>query len=63
MGWNDDRLDIHNASVDTEIASAHLCAMTDLRTGRTCVKSVHHLDTCEFVSKLEAQRLAEQAGR
>jgi len=57
----DNRLDAHNAAIDIEVAGAHLCAMTDLRTGRTCVKPVHHVDTCEFVPKREALRMTEQA--
>jgi hypothetical protein len=55
----DDRLDVHNAAIDTEIAGAHLCAMTDLRTGRTCVKPVRHEGPCEFVSKPDAQRITD----
>ena len=53
----DDRLDLHNASVDVRMACAHLCGTFDLRTGRTCIKPVRHLGSCEFVavdSALEA---------
>jgi hypothetical protein len=55
----DDRLDVHNAAIDNEIAGAHLCAMTDLRTGRTCIKAVHHDGSCEFVSKTDARRISD----
>jgi 1,4-alpha-glucan branching enzyme len=45
-----DRLDLHNASVDVRMASAHLCGAFDLRTGRTCIKPVRHRGSCEFVA-------------
>ena len=45
----DDRLDLHNSSVDVRMACAHLCGTFDLRTGRTCIKPVRHHDSCEFV--------------
>lgn len=47
----DDRLDVHNRSVDESVAQAHLCGMTDLRTGRTCVGPARHSASCDFVSK------------
>ena len=53
----DDRLDLHNSSVDKRMAEAHLCGTFDLRTGRTCIKPVHHHGSCEFIpvdSALEA---------
>ena len=56
----DDRLDLHNSSVDARLASAHLCGTFDLRTGRTCIKPVRHPDSCEFVpadSALQAAAL------
>jgi hypothetical protein len=53
----DDRLDVHNVAVDTSAANAHLCGMTDLRTGRTCVAPVHHDGTCQWVSKDEARHV------
>lgn len=45
-----DRLDLHNDSVDVRMACAHLCGAFDLRTGRTCIKPVRHLGSCEFVA-------------
>jgi len=45
----DDRLDLHNSAVDARLACAHLCGTFDLRTGRTCIRPVHHHDSCEFV--------------
>ncbi len=59
-GDPDDRLDLHNAAIDTRLACAHLCGTFDLRTGRTCIKPVRHHDSCQFVaadSALEATAL------
>lgn len=56
-GDPDDRLDLHNAAVDTRMAGSHLCGTFDLRTGRTCIKPVRHHGSCRFVpadSALEA---------
>ena len=56
----DDRLDLHNSSVDARLANAHLCGTFDLRTGRTCIRPVRHHDSCEFVpadSALQAAAL------
>lgn len=49
VGDPDDRLDLHNAAVDSRMAEAHLCGTFDLRTGRTCIKPVRHLASCRFV--------------
>ena len=46
----DGRREVHNAAFDEEVASAHLCGMTDLRTGRTCTEPVHHGGSCLFVA-------------
>jgi len=57
----DNRLDVHNAAVDTEMADAHLCGTTDLRTGRTCIGPVRHRDACHLVPKNDAQCYARGA--
>ena len=57
----DDRLEVHNAAFDEGIANAHLCGMTDLRTGRTCIKPVHHHGSCEFVAKDVARDAAQDS--
>lgn len=54
----DDRLDLHNATVDTRLASAHLCGTFDLRTGRACIRPVHHHDSCEFLPVDSALQVA-----
>ncbi len=55
----DNRLDVHNAAVDTTAAKAHLCGMTDLQTGRTCIRQAHHDGSCHWVSKDEAREAAQ----
>ena len=45
----DERLDLHNASVDTRMAESHLCGTFHLQTGRTCIKPVRHHGSCQFV--------------
>ena len=47
----DGRREVHNAAFDEDVVRAHLCGMTDLRTGRTCTEPVHHWGSCHFVSK------------
>ncbi len=51
----DNRREVHNAAFDEAVANAHLCGMTDLRTGRTCIEPVHHCGSCLFVVKDVAQ--------
>ena len=52
----DGRHEIHNAAFDEVMVTAHLCGMTDLRTGRTCIEPAHHSGSCLFVVK-EAARI------
>lgn len=47
----DGRQDVHNSAVDDQMAAAHLCGQTDLRTGRACAKPARHDGTCEFFPK------------
>jgi hypothetical protein len=47
----DDRREVHNVAFDDDIVEAHLCGMTDLRTGRACMEPVRHGDGCLFVRK------------
>jgi len=47
-GDPDDRLDLHNASIDTRMAIAHLCGAFELQTGSSCIKPVHHHGSCRF---------------
>jgi hypothetical protein len=53
----DERLDLHNAGIDTRMAGAHLCGTFDLRRGYSCIRPVRHSGSCHFVpaeSALEA---------
>lgn len=59
-GSRGERFDLHNASVDNTAASAHLCGMTDLRTGRVCALPVHHSGSCHFVSHEELRAHVSQ---
>ncbi len=43
------RIDLHNPSINTELAQAGLCAHVHLPTGRTCVLPLHHDEPCDFV--------------
>jgi hypothetical protein len=45
-----ERIDVHNVSVDGELAAAGLCGMTHLPTGRVCVRPARHLGSCDFVA-------------
>lgn len=53
-GDPDDRLDVHNVAIDERTAGAHLCGMFDLRRGYTCIRPVHHRDSCRFVPAASA---------
>ena len=45
---NRERLDGHNASVDSGSALAGLCGVVRLASGRKCRLSAHHFGACEF---------------
>jgi hypothetical protein len=46
----DDRLDLHNPSIDESAAAAGQCGMTDLHNGRVCHEPHHHVGGCAFVA-------------
>jgi hypothetical protein len=46
----DDRLDLHNSSIEESAAAAGHCGMTHLPTGRVCQEPEHHADGCAFVA-------------
>jgi hypothetical protein len=52
--YPDDRLDLHNPSVDEEVAATGVCAQVHLPSGRTCTLVRHHEGSCNFVSRDEA---------
>jgi hypothetical protein len=46
----DDRLDLHNSSIEESAAAAGHCGMTDLHTGRVCQEPRAHAGGCAFVA-------------
>jgi hypothetical protein len=46
----DDRQDLHNASVDKQVADAGRCGQVHLATGRTCTLEQGHSGSCDFAS-------------
>jgi hypothetical protein len=55
----DGRKGVHNSGVDTQMATAHLCGQTDLRTGRMCTRPARHDGSCEFGPKDNAREVAD----
>ena len=62
-----DRQELHNASVDEEVAKRGGCGQVQLATGRTCTLAQGHGGSCHFVSPdqvngpLDRQWLLDQA--
>jgi hypothetical protein len=54
----DDRLDLHNSSIEESAAAAGHCGMTDLQTGRVCQEPHHHVDSCAFVAPSRGESVA-----
>jgi hypothetical protein len=54
------RLDLHNAACDEVVARAGLCATTDLRTGRVCIRRARHAGSCDFVPSATARAVAAE---
>ena len=46
-----ERLDLHNTSVDEDVARKGACAEVHLPTGRTCTLGHQHDGSCEFVPR------------
>lgn len=53
-----ERLEIHNASVDEEVARARLCGHLHLPTGGTCILPHAHAGSCHFLSPDDARQVA-----
>jgi len=49
------RSDLHNASVDGELAQSGACAQVHLPSGRTCTLERRHPGGCDFVSSAQVQ--------
>jgi GAF domain-containing protein len=54
------RLDLHNAACDKVVATAGLCANSDLRTGRVCIRRARHRGSCDFVPSVTARAVAAE---
>jgi hypothetical protein len=57
VGHERDR-EVHNTSIDEQVAAAELCGMTHLPSGRTCVLPANHTGGCSFEPIDEARRQA-----
>ena len=55
---DDDRLDLHNSSIEASAAAAGHCGMTDLHTGRVCQEPRSHAGGCTFVAPSHEPSLA-----
>jgi hypothetical protein len=53
------RSDIHNVSVDEQVAQAGLCGFMHLPSGRTCVLPARHPGSCSFRPHPEAKQQGE----
>lgn len=58
-GHRDDRLELHNTSIDEEAAEVGACAQVHLPTGRTCILEHHHEGSCNFVPRDELRIFVE----
>lgn len=56
----EERREIHNTSVDEQVALARLCAHVHLPSGRTCALPAAHSGSCDFKSPDQARRVAER---
>jgi hypothetical protein len=55
-----ERLEIHNVSVDEQVAQADLCGQVHLPTGRICVEHAGHSCSCRFEAPQRAQEAAQR---
>ena len=58
-----ERLEIHNVSVDEQVAQAHLCGQVHLPKGRTCVEHTGHSGSCKFEAPQQAHEIAQRVLR
>jgi hypothetical protein len=47
----DNRPEIHNTSVDDQLAETGACGQVHLPTGRTCTLQHRHHGSCDFVAR------------
>ena len=58
----DERQELHNASVDEEVARTGGCAQVHLPTGRTCALEHGHEGSCHFVAHDQLYESLPSAG-
>jgi hypothetical protein len=51
----DDRPEIHNTSIDDQLAAMGACSQVHLQTGRTCTRQHRHHGSCDFVARQNLQ--------
>jgi hypothetical protein len=51
----DDRPEVHNISVDDQLAETGACSQVHLPTGRTCTLEHRHPGSCDFVARQDLQ--------
>jgi hypothetical protein len=51
-----DRLELHNASVDEDLAQVGACGQIHLPTGLTCTQPHHHRGSCVFAAPERASK-------
>ncbi len=49
------RLEVHNASVDEQLADEGVCARIHLASGRVCLLAHNHAGSCDFVAPDDRQ--------
>ena len=50
-----DRQDLHNTSVDKNVADAGRCGQVHLATGRTCTLEQGHNGSCDFATPAKVE--------
>jgi hypothetical protein len=48
---SDDRPELHNPSIDQDVAMRGACGRVHLPTGNTCTLAHNHLGSCNFISR------------
>ena len=61
-GHPDERQELHNVSVDEELARSGGCAQVHLPTGRTCALEQGHEGSCHFVAPDQLSESLPRAG-
>ncbi len=60
---SDDRPELHNPSIDEDVALVGACGRVHLPTGKTCTLEQRHPGSCDFVARDEVPDLLPGAGQ